>query len=314
MTRLTTLEVEGYAERVQPNWRDIDWTAHEHQIDVDGCRLNYVDIGHGEETVLFVHGMAASWRWFLEVLPSIAKNRRVISVDLPGFGSSGLPAERVSIRVYARYLDAFCERLGLGPVPVVGHSMGSAVALELATHHPERVAKVALTGGPVLSVLRLPHSPLATSRRHPRLAAGALAELLTVPIPLPNWVAAKVVSSPWWRQLAFGPYARYATRLPDDLVAQLLIGLGGAGTRAALVGLFRRSEDNVVHESIDGIECPVLVIGGADDKLTPAADVDEFLRRVPQARATVFADTGHWPQHERPAAFVAELTSFLDES
>lgn len=311
-SRLSTVEVDGYGQPVEPSWREVDWPAHERQIDVDGCRLNYVDFGSGEP-VLFVHGMSASWRWFLEVMPAVAKNRRVISLDLPGFGASGIPAEPITMRLYARMVEAFCRELGLGPVPVVGHSMGTIVGLELATHFPQRVAKLTLTGGPILAAGRLLESPLAGARRQPRLAAGIVAELLTVPIPMPRWLAARVVTSPRWRTFAFGPYTRYPTRLPDDLVAQLLIGLGGAGTRAAVRGMLRRGPDNVVHQGIDDITCPVLVIGGADDKLSLPVDVEEFLQRVPHARATVFADTGHWPQHERPAAFLAELTRFLDE-
>lgn len=309
MTRLTTLELDGYGEAVQPSWRDIDWTAHERQIDIDGCRLNYVDLGEGEETVLLVHGLGASWRWFLEVMPSLAKDRRVISVDLPGFGASGIPPERITFKLYSRMLDAFCERLELGRVPVVGHSLGTLVALEFASDFPQRVAKVALAGGPLLTAGRFLEHPL-TARRSPRLAAALAVEMLLVPIPVSDWMARNIVTKPRWRQAMLGPYPRYATRLPDDLIRQLLIGLGGKGVLAAIRGLWR----DTVHHGIDDLECPVLIINGTDDKLQPAADVEEFLRRVPQARATLFADTGHWPQHERPAAFLAELTGFLDES
>jgi pimeloyl-ACP methyl ester carboxylesterase len=308
--RLTKLELDGYGEPAQPTWRDIDWTQHERQIDIDGCRINYVDLGEGEETVLFIHGLGASWRWFLEVMPTIAKNRRVISVDLPCFGASGVPAERTTFRLYARYLDTFCERLGLGRVPVVGHSLGTLVALEFATHHPQRVAKVTLAGGPLLSAGRMLEHPISHGRRNPRLAAALLVETLLVPIPVSNWMTRNIVGKPRWRQAMLGPYPRYATKLPDDLIAQLLIGLGGSGVRAAIRGLFRDS----VHHGIDDIACPVLIINGTRDMLQPAADVEEFLHRVPHARATLFAETGHWPQHERPAAFIAELTRFLDEA
>ena len=75
----------------------------------DGARVNYVEMGEGSP-VVFIHGLSGCWQNWLENIPFFARSHRVIAMDLPGFGSSDLPNEEISIPGYGRFVDAFLER------------------------------------------------------------------------------------------------------------------------------------------------------------------------------------------------------------
>src|SRR3712207_5975578 len=89
---------DGYGQTAQPDWRSIDWSRHLRRVDIEGTPVNYVDIGSGElEPVVFVHGLGGQWQNWLENIPRAAAERRVITLDLPGFGRSPMPVDRITI-------------------------------------------------------------------------------------------------------------------------------------------------------------------------------------------------------------------------
>ena len=146
----------GYGETAQPDWRRIDWAAHLHTAEIDGTPVNYADIGSGErEPIVFVHGLGGQWQNWLENLPRAARERRVIAVDLPGFGLSPMPREQITISGYGKTVDALCERLGLGRVEIVGNSMGGYIGAEVAIQFPQRVDQLILVSAAGLSLIHI---------------------------------------------------------------------------------------------------------------------------------------------------------------
>src|SRR5918999_3559037 len=124
----------GYGATADPGWRSIDWRTKLTTVEIDGTPVNYVDIGSGErEPIVFVHGLGGQWQNWLENIPRAAQERRVIALDLPGFGLSAMPQHEITIPRYARYVNALCGQLGLDPVELVGNSMGGYVAAEVPT-------------------------------------------------------------------------------------------------------------------------------------------------------------------------------------
>ncbi|HSO99397.1 MAG TPA: alpha/beta fold hydrolase, partial [Solirubrobacteraceae bacterium] len=103
---------EEYGRPAEPSWRDIDWAAHTRLIEVAGRRVNVITLGAGEgPPVLFIHGLAGCWQNWLENLPAVAEHRRVVALDLPGFGESEMPAGDISITNYAACVEELCQRL-----------------------------------------------------------------------------------------------------------------------------------------------------------------------------------------------------------
>src|SRR5207248_1155184 len=80
-----------YGSSCTPSWREVRWSEHERQAALSGGTLSYVDYGAGEgPPVVMIHGLGGNWAAWLENIPAVATRRRVIAVDLPGFGRSEL--------------------------------------------------------------------------------------------------------------------------------------------------------------------------------------------------------------------------------
>ncbi|GAA3522968.1 hypothetical protein GCM10022222_01100 [Amycolatopsis ultiminotia] len=287
------------------DWRGIDWAAHRHDVVIAGRRLTYIDIGEAPETCLLIHGLAASWQWWLETVPALLPHRRVIAVDLPGFGASE-PATIHSIDAIVGTLGDLCIHLNLDAVDVVGHSLGTVLGCAFAAHAPRRVRRLVLTGGPILSVLRLFHAPITTLRAHPQVA-GFLIEALTAGLPLPATLRGQIANRPWARRLAMAPYFAHPDHLAPDLAARLLDGAGAPAVLPTLRQGFRYTPGTALH----GHRHPILLIGGTHDTIAPPADLHEFARHNTVERTVLLDDTGHSPMLEQPAAFNHELTQFL---
>src|SRR3954447_14379381 len=134
-------------------WMDVDWREHRRFVEVDGRQVNVVEIGDGDPPIVFVHGLAGSWQNWLENMPHFAAaGHRVVAFDLPGFGASDLPGEKISIPGYGRIVDTLLDQLGLGPSVLVGNSMGGFIAAEVAIQFPARVERLVLVSAAGLTI------------------------------------------------------------------------------------------------------------------------------------------------------------------
>lgn len=110
-----------------------------------------VKVDRGEGTpVLLLHGLGnnhSSWKFVLEHLDF--SNARVIAVDLLGFGDAPKPEVDYTLKDHSSAVAATLTELGITKAVVAGHSMGSNVALDLATRHPELVERLVLLGAPL---------------------------------------------------------------------------------------------------------------------------------------------------------------------
>ena len=112
-------------------------------LDVGEAVLFFTDSGEvpGQQgpPVLLVHGWTCDSNDWVFQLDPLASTRRVLAADLRGHGRSSAPAGGYSAQSYAADLVALLDRLGIGEVVVVGHSLGGSVAAALAVEHPDRV-------------------------------------------------------------------------------------------------------------------------------------------------------------------------------
>src|SRR5437588_1834255 len=97
---------DDYGVRASPDWREIDWQEHLRSTEIGGRHVQYVELGAGSgPPIVFVHGLAGNWQNWLENLPRFAQERRVVALDLPGFGGSEMPADDISISGYGRTVE-----------------------------------------------------------------------------------------------------------------------------------------------------------------------------------------------------------------
>lgn len=253
-------------------------------VEVEGVRMAYSDAGEGMP-LLLVHGNYASKRWFREQLAGPPAGWRLIAPDLPNFADSEAMPGPVEIGSYAHYLAAFCDALGLEAVALLGHSMGGAVAQELATAQPGRVTRLLLvsSAAPDGHVTPEEHYAVLEGLKGNREAlATALAA--TMPTRQPP----------------------YFDEIVDDALEM---------REHAYVGNGRALERFDVSGRTANYSGPVLVIRGEHD--LPHLITEEIARRTADAyrnaRLELWEGVGHSPPIEAPERFNRTLARFLGE-
>jgi pimeloyl-ACP methyl ester carboxylesterase len=285
--------VEGRSE-----WLDVDWSEHVRSAQIEGRRLNFVDVGAGPPLV-FVHGLGGCWQNWLENIPHFARSRRVIAPDLPGFGGSEMPAEKISMHGYARALDALLAELGVDePAVVVGNSMGGFVAAELAIAYAHRVERLSLVAAAILWQERRRARPLLMLSKSTKAVAA---------IGAAQWELA--FRRPRARELIMSQVVRHPRRISKEMTWELMQGSGTPGFPAALEAFGTYS----IRDRLPEIAAPTLIVWGTDDAQVPVDHAYEFDRLIPDTRLLILEDTGHVPMVERPEVFNAALDEFLAE-
>lgn len=293
---------QPYGANGRSPWLDVDWRQHQRWVDVEGRPVNVIDIGEGPATV-FVHGLSGSWPNWLEQLPVFAREHRVIAMDLPGFGHSPMPRERITISAYGRILDSLLETLEVDAATLVGNSMGGFASAELAITYPQRVERLVLVSAAGISTYR--HRDVERIEPYLRRVASVVA-LYT------GWTAAKsdwVARRPGLRKLTLGLVTRHPGRLPAALAAEQLRGAGKPGFMEAL----RANIDYPIRERLPEIACPTLIVWGDEDKIISVSDASVFEELIPNSRKVIFEGTGHMAMLERPATFNELLSEFVEE-
>jgi pimeloyl-ACP methyl ester carboxylesterase len=280
-----------------PEWLKIDWHEHLRQIDVVGAKTNYVEMGEGPP-VLFVHGLGGCWQNWLENIPYFARSRRVVALDLPGFGSSPMPPWEISIPAYGRFLRDFCERLGIDRCSLVGNSMGGFIATEVAITEPERVDDLTLVSAAGITWARARREPAEMLARTGRAAA-----------PLLMRFEMAAIKRPKFRRRMFGgvfydPNALRREMLWENVVPALE-SPGAFDAMRTLVGYD-------IRDRLEEIGVPTLIIWGRNDHVVPVPAAFSYKKRIgDNAELIIFDKCGHTPQIERPLRFNRVVEKFL---
>lgn len=237
------------------------------------------DEGHKDQPpVILIHGAGSSHLVWPSEIRRLA-GQRVLAVDLPGHGkSAGVGLQ--SISSVANQIVEFLAALGLYQAVFVGHSMGGAVALDLAIRHPEQVAGLGLIStGAYLGV------------------DPSFLENLSNPLTAPTALAV-------FRQRAFGP------RVNPALVERCMQTISDTRT-SVLYGDWCACAEFDQRESISRAEAPAWVIVGSEDQLTPVAYAHFLAERLPAARLQIIPGAGHMALLEHPARIAQGLQQFL---
>jgi pimeloyl-ACP methyl ester carboxylesterase len=298
--RSAKLAGDDYGATAEPSWRDVDWQAHLHQIEIDGSRINYVDIGSGDmPPAIFIHGLGGCWQNWLENIPRLAQERRVLALDLPGFSESEMPREKITISGYASTVVKWARTVGIDePVDVIGNSMGGFIAAEIGISHADFARRIVLSSAAGISITNLRRRPVLTSAR-------VIAAATNFALAKREWM----VKRPGLRHRILAYVFRHPSRIAPDLAYNLMSGAGSPGFLAALDAL----TDYDFRDRLEEVKVPVLLIWGREDNLVPVEDADEFERRIPNARKVILEDTGHVPMLERPQTFNDLVVGFLAE-
>lgn len=291
--------------------REVDsaWLSHL------GGRITYRTVGNAEtrsleagragEPIVMVHGAGGHAEVFLRnIVPLGERGFRVCAVDLLGHGLTTMKSAKESLRIkdYVNHLADFIQDLDLGPVALVGHSLGGLLAMKLTSRFPDSVAAVVnVTGGG----LRTSATAHADRRRIDQLHALSAA------------VATEGSWEAWRARMNW--LVRDPLTMPDEMVA-IRIALSQArlgqstverewGAHEAL-----KSDDPEAHMSQEDLRTfprPVLYLWGDNTTGSPVEIARQAKELTPDSELVVMSDCGHWPQWEDSERFNNEVEVFL---
>jgi 4,5:9,10-diseco-3-hydroxy-5,9,17-trioxoandrosta-1(10),2-diene-4-oate hydrolase len=266
-------------------------------IKVGRGRVFHYDVGTGPAVVL-VHGFNHHAEAWIRNIGVLAKaGHRVIAPDLPGFGRSGVPRMRYSLRGYSDFMVAFLDELGIKRAHLVGNSMGGAIVLKAAVDYPRRVLTV--TGvdpaGMFDSVPRtwaLAGNPVVRAALRPLMGQRRLLE----------WSHARAYHDP-----------KLSSARQVDLMAEAYTQ---PGYRDHILGMAEtmllKPEDGPLWDQLPQLKRPALIVWGRQDRTIPVRHAYRAAQRIPGAELKIYDRCGHLPMFEQATAFNRDLLAFID--
>ena len=273
------------------------------RVRVDGVNLQYLEAGSGPP-LLLVHGheqSAASWRW---VIPVLARTHRVLALSLPGHGeSSPAVGGYAPGRDLAPLVADFLDTLGVGPLHVVGNSVGGAVALRLALADPARIRTLTLVDSAGLG-----------REVHPLLALDTLPILGELAIMISRMPGGDLGRTSMSTAMLFAQPSRVpAEFFTEQHALGRRPGQLEASTAMARALFDVTGQREVLLDQLPTLTMPTLVIWGGCDYVLPASQAQAAVDRLPHGRLALFADCGHLPHVECPDRFATVLSEWLAE-
>lgn len=264
-------------------------------LNVSGTELQAIERGpRNASPIVLVHCFTCAIDWWDGMLPMLAREHRVVALDLLGHGGSEKPRSGYEISNQADLLAQALGQLGVRNATVVGHSLGGTVSTALAQQSPQLVERVVI---------------IDTGPTHENGDLGLIAKLAFSP----------VIGEFLWRikpdfavkqglEVAFAP----GFDVPDAFVEDL-----DSMTFSAYDNAPRQSEDYSDEQPLDErmreTGKPLMVIMGAEEQIIddPAARLAEYRATVPGARTKLLPDVGHSPNVEAPAQTAALVLGFI---
>ncbi len=237
--------------------------------------------------LLLLHPFPFDRRSWSEVARPLAATRRVVMMDFRGFGEAA-PGGPYSIDDLAEDATALLDQLGIPMATVAGLSMGGYVALALAARRPARLAGLVLCDTRASA-----DSEAARQARQDGIAkvkSGGLNEFLDgMPVRLLSPTAPDALKR----------RVRTLSEQKDVAIVDALAAMRDRPDRTALLGQ---------------LHIPTLVLVGDGDTVTPPSEARAMAQAISGSRFVELAGAGHLSMLEQPDAFVAALTTFLDEN
>jgi len=262
--------------------------------DANGIKTNYLEAGTGDPVVL-IHGSGpgvtsyANWRL---VLPALAENFRVLAPDMVGFGFSERPANiQYGVQTWADQVVGLMDTLELPRAHMVGNSFGGAIALRIATQHPDRVGKLVLMGS------------------------------MGVPFPITEGLERVWGYEPSFENMrkVLDVFAYSRDLVNDELAEVRYRGSIQPGFQESFAAMFPAPRQRWVEamctpeDDIRRLPHRTLIVHGREDQVIPVQTSLRLMELIDNADLSVFSHCGHWSMIERTADFNRAVSAFFSD-
>lgn len=253
--------------------------------------LHYESIGRGQPIIL-LHGWINSWDVWRDFMISLAETKRyrVYALDFWGFGDSAknnTASTSFQISSYVGMVHQFMNSLGIDEAPVLGHSMGGTVALQMALTYPDRVSKVAVVGSPILGTSLNPFLRLA--------GYGAIAKLI------------------WRYPFILNTIMRVLLARDSKKVRYMIF----RDVQRTTIESFFRSigdlRDTDLRKQLSELDLETLGIYGVHDNIVSPSNASMISNGMKVAQVTMMQESRHFPMIDEPTKFTQTLSDFLSK-
>ncbi len=273
-----------------------DYAADPHAhstFELDGTMIHYADQGRRDAPpVVMIHGFGSSIRVWNELTIGLTDDRRVVRVDLPGFGRSSRYEDDYSRARLSEVVLALMDHLAIERADLVAHSMGSAIALSVAGSNPDRVGRVVLAA-PWTYEDQVPWG-LRDARR-----PGVGEFIFGV------WYLEHL---DWRFRLSFADPDAWVT---EGMVQRARDDLTQPGGRYAALQVVRGTDLETLEAMLGSVEAPVLVVQCDADVVSRPEYARRLASSLAHAELEELTGCGHFPMIERSDRFAALVQGWL---
>jgi 3-oxoadipate enol-lactonase len=258
------------------------------KISLNDVEISYQDQGKGLP-ILFLHGYPLSQAMWEPQVKALSSNYRVITLDLRGHGKSEAPLWFYTMDTFVEDVRALLDQLSIDQVVLAGFSMGGYIAFAFYRKYKDRVKALVLADTrPQADTSEGKQTRFQTAQTAHSHGAEAIAGTM-----IPKLLTAKSLQ----------------TR-PDlvQTVRKIITSIPVAGMVGDLMAMATR-EDSVAL--LSEIDCPVLILVGEQDGLTPPSDAKFIAERIKKSQLELIPEAGHLSNLEQPERFTEAVQKFL---
>lgn len=281
----------------QSIWKHLFRTPHQLAwVDVQGVSTRYLEAGKADAPVLILlHGATGSLEYFCANIAALAEHYRVIALDMLGNGLSEAPDYPYTPSVYRTHVRDFMDAMAIEQASFIGVALGSAIAIHMAHHHPQRVNKVIMVSPGAIVVNEEEVGKFISGVKERRGAATADLSWENVE---------KIVSA-----LFYNPEK---SLMPDLISARLdCYECDNLPARMANMMSSAQPEQFLTHAQWRVLQTPILVIAAVSIQHMFVDNARKIAELAPNAQLLEIAECRIWAHYEQAEIFNAAALNFL---
>ena len=296
------LALVGCAAKPGLAFTQLDYPMATQTVQVGTAQIAYHDVGKGERTLVLIHGLGSYMPAWSRNVEALAKDYRVVVIDLPGYGKSSKANYEYSMRFFAKAVRGVVRQLGLQRVVLVGHSMGGQIAMTYALDYPGELEALVLTAPAGLERFKDGEARWLAQMTTPEFTCSADDEAVYV------------------------RHAQNFYKMPREaefMVRDRIAVRGGPDFQSYCVAISRSVAgmlDQPVADRLREIDVPTLVLFGEADALIPnpflhggstVRMAKKSVAQLPDGELVVLEKAGHMAQFEQAHEWNRHVLSFL---